>query len=134
MMLYSYSNYTRTGKYHFSSNQSFNAIFYYYSIFHNKEGAKKAADFLDSERAKIAAIPEYKERYDYANASRQSTLLKENFAPYMAFHLKNSARIFIEPGKAEMDLFTGRLTYGRLYSREQTGLLCNMEEVKAGAG
>jgi hypothetical protein len=126
MMLYSYWNYTRTGKYHFSSNQSFNAIFYYYSYFNNKEGTKKATEFLDSERGKIAAIPEYKERYDYANA-RGITLLKENFAPYMAFHLKNSARIFIEPGKAEMDLFTGRLTYGRLYSREQTGFFATLK-------
>jgi hypothetical protein len=78
------------------------------------------------ERTAVNSIPDYKERYDYGN-KRGWQLLKDNFAPYMAFHLKNSARIFIEPGKAEMDLFTGRLTYGRLYHREQTGFYATLK-------
>ncbi len=120
VLCYNYSNYIRTGKFHFTSNQSFNAVFYYYSYFSQKEGADSAGKFLLKERRDIASIPDYKDRYDYAN-ERGMELLKQNFFPYMAYHLKNSARIFIEPGKAEMDLFTGKLTYGRLYSKEQTG-------------
>jgi hypothetical protein len=41
----------------------------------------------------------------------------------MYFHLKNSARVFIDPGKAEIDLFTGRLTYAKLYLKEHNGFL-----------
>jgi hypothetical protein len=120
VLCYNYMNNTRTGKFHFSSNQSFNAVYYYYSYFSHKDGADSANNFLLKERKNIAAMPEFKDRYDYAN-ELGITLLKDNFVPYIAYHLKNSARIFIEPGKVEMDLFTGRLTYGKLYSKDQGG-------------
>ncbi len=116
----------RTDKFHFTSNQSFNAIFYYYTWFSHTEGERSAGEFLVNERKKIDAIPEYKDRYDYSN-ERGMTLLKQNFVPYMVFHLRNSARMLIEPGKAEMDLFTGRLTYGRLYNKEQTGFFATLK-------
>jgi len=122
---YNYWNYTRTEKFHFTSNQAFNASFYYYSFFVQKYGPDSANIFLSRERRVYDLIPEYKDRYDYAN-ERGMQLLSQNFLPYLVFHLKNSARIFIEPGKAEIDLFTGRLTYGRLYSREQTGFYATL--------
>jgi len=120
VFLYNFWNYTRTEKFHFTSNQSFNAVYYFYSFISQKEGIDSAQRFLKRERNDIADIPEYKDRYDYAN-DRGIKLLEQNLFPYMIFHLKNSARIFIEPGKAEMDLFTGKLTYGKLYSKEQSG-------------
>jgi len=120
VLLFNYWNYTRTGKFHFTSNQSYNALYYYYPYISQKEGADSANRFLKNERREYESIQDYAERYDYAS-SRGSDLLKRNLVPYLAFHLKNSARIFIEPGKGEMDLFTGKLTYGRLYSKEQTG-------------
>ena len=126
VLLYNYSNYTRTGKFHFSSNQSFNAIFYFYSYTSAKNGADSADHFLRKERAAISSIPEYKERYDYAN-DRGKQLLADNFVPYMWFHLRNSARIFVEPGKAEMDLFTGSLTYGGLHDKTQTGFYTTLK-------
>ncbi len=132
VLCYNYSNYTRTGKFHFTSNQSFNAVYYYYSYFSHKEGIDSAGKFLQKERTEIASIPEYKDRYDYAN-QRGMSLLKQNFFPYLVFHLKNSARIFIEPGKAELDLFTGKLTYGRLYNKEQTGFFATIKS-KGAAG
>ncbi len=89
-------------------------------------GADSAGKFLQKERGDIASIPDYKDRYDYANEQGME-LLEKNFFPYMVFHLKNSARIFIEPGKGEMDLFTGKLTYGRLYSKEQTGFYATLK-------
>jgi hypothetical protein len=120
VLLYNYWNFTRTGKFHFTSNQAFNASYYYYPFISSREGADSAGRYLANEREAYSLIPEYKDRYDHAN-ERGTELLRQNFLPYMVFHVKNSARIFIEPGKGEMDLFTGRLTYGRLYSKEQTG-------------
>ncbi len=120
VLLYNYDNLMRTGKFHFSSNQSFNAIYYFNAYFTQTQGADSAAKFLANERADINAFPEYKDRYDYANG-RGIQLLKDNFAPYMLFHFKNTARIFIEPGKAEMDLFTGKLTYNELYTKSNEG-------------
>ena len=126
VLLYNYWNYTRTEKFHFTSNQSFNAIYYFYPYLSQKEGIDSAQKFLKKERNAIAEIPEYKNRYDYANEQGMA-LLKQNFFPYMAFHLKNSVRIFIEPGKAEMDLFTGALTYGKLYDKDQSGFYARMK-------
>ena len=126
VLLYNFWNYTRTDKFHFTSNQSFNAIYYFYPFLSHKDGAESANKFLQKERVAYNEIPDYKDRYDFANEQGME-LLRQNFFSYIAFHLMNSARIFIEPGKAEMDLFTGRLTYGRLYSKEQTGFYATLK-------
>lgn len=127
VLAYNYSNQLRTGKFHFSSNQAFNAIYYFNAYYTATQGADSAARFLANERADINAFPEYKDRYDYAN-SRGVELLKAHFAPYTAYHLKNAGRIFIEPGKAEMDLFTGHLTYGALYANKGGGFSATIKE------
>ena len=126
VLLYNFWNYNRTGKFHFSSNQAFNAVYYYYPFLSQSSGADSANHFLSATRRELDAIPEFSERYDYAN-EQGLQLLKTNFVPYMLFHLKNSLRIFIEPGKAEIDLFTGKLSYGRLYSKEQTGFYATLK-------
>ena len=72
-------------------------------------------------------MPSFEERYDYAN-SRGIQLLKDNFGPYMLYHIKHSARLLIDPGKAEWDMFTGSLTLGRLYSKEQTGFYATIKK------
>ena len=127
VLLYNYSNFTRTGKFHFSSNQAFNAVYYFNNFITQNQGTDSAARFLAAERHNLEAIPDFTERYDQANA-RGMQLLQQNFFPYLMFHLKNSARIFIEPGKAEIDLFTGKLTYGKLYSKEQTGFYATIKK------
>jgi hypothetical protein len=127
VLLYNTWNYERTGKFHFSSNQAFNAIYYYYQFEVSQYGTKKASAFLHDERARIAAMPTFKERYDYANA-RGTALLKGHFLPYTEFHLKNSLRFFVEPGKGEIDLFTGKLTYGTLYSGKGEGFYSTWKE------
>lgn len=127
VLLYNTGNYERTGKFHFSSNQAFNAVFYYASFIGDKYGADSSAHFLHAERAKIATMPVYKDRYDYANA-RGTALLKSNFLPYSKYHLKNSLRYLIEPGKGEIDLFTGKLTYGNLYSGKGAGFYSTWKE------
>lgn len=126
MLLYCGWNYERTGKFHYTSNQAFNASYYFVPYFSYAAGADSANRFLQNARAAYYAMPEYKDRYDHANEQGMA-LLEQNFFPYMLFHLKNSARMFIEPGKGEMDLFTGRLSYGRLYSKEQTGFYATWE-------
>ena len=127
VLLYNGWNEARTGKFHFSSNQSFNAIYYFYSYIDKKQGADSAQKFLRKERGDLALLPAYKDRYDHANG-RGTELLRQNFCSYMVFHMQNSARIFIEPGKGEMDLFTGRLTYGGLYSGAQTGFYATLKK------
>jgi hypothetical protein len=126
VLCYNYSNYTRTGKFHFTSNQSFNAIYYYAEYFGHTSGKDSAVKFLQRERQDIAAIPNYADRYDYAN-EQGIKLLKQNFGPYMSYHLGNSARMLVEPGKAEMDLFTGKLTYGGLYHGPETGFYATLK-------
>ncbi|MES2703940.1 MAG: hypothetical protein V4649_14970 [Bacteroidota bacterium] len=123
---YNFWNYQRTGKAHFSSNQAFNAVYYYYPFIAAQHGQDSAVQFLTNERGRLAGIADYKTRYDAANQTG-TRLLRENFMPYMLFHLKHSARMLVEPGKAEIDLFTGKLTYGRLYSKRQEGFFATLK-------
>lgn len=122
-----YINLQRTGKFHFSSTQSFNAVYYYYFYFADKKGIDKAQTFLQAERDQMNAMPVFADRYNYAN-ERGKELLKQNFAPYMAYHLKHSARLLIDPGKGEMDMFFGRLTLGRLYTKQSSGFYATIKE------
>lgn len=117
IMLYSWWNLERTGKYHFSSIQSFNAIFYYNNYFQAVRGQEAAQLFLDNEKQKIAQLPTFPQRYDYAHA-RGWQLLRENFADYALYHLKRSLLFYLEPGKGEIDLFTGRMTLTGLYTAQ----------------
>lgn len=114
-------NLRRTGVYHVTSNQSFNAIFYYNYYFGEQYGVDSARAFLGKERARIAALPSFKERYAAAHR-RGWQLLQEHGAAYIPFHMKHSARLLIDPGKGDWDLFTGRLTYGGLYHHTGRGL------------
>ncbi len=119
IMLYSGINYMRTDKYHFSSIQSFNAIFYYYNYYTDTKGVDEGLAFLNAERAHIASMPRFADRYDYAN-HRGMQLLKDNFGGYMFYHTTHSLRMLIDPGKAEMDMFTGKLTLEKLYDVHDT--------------
>jgi hypothetical protein len=132
ILFYNYWNYTRTGKFHFTSNTAFNAVFYYYDYFRDTQSPDTAEAFLKTERANIAEIQDYPQRYDYANGEG-TRLLKENFTGYMLYHLKHTARIFIEPGKAEIDMFTGELTLNKLY-HSQNGGFYNLIKQKGMSG
>jgi hypothetical protein len=128
VVLYSGWNYERTGKYHFSSMQSFNAIFYYQYFFADREGDVQAGkDFLEKERKKVASFKTFKEQYEYAN-NRGVSLLKENAAAYLPYHLKYSAKLLVDPGKGELDMFLGRLTLGGLYRHASKGFFAVLKE------
>lgn len=121
VLLYQGWNKQRTGVFHMTSNQSFNAIFYYNYYFGQKYGVDSARSFLRQERAHMATLPTFAERYAYANG-RGAQLFRDNFTSYMPFHLKHSARLLVDPGKGDLDLFTGKLTYGGLYRHTGSGL------------
>lgn len=121
VLAYCLWNGQRTGKVHFSSNQSFNAIYYYYFYIGKEHGTDSARSFINAERAHIATLPTFKQQYDYAN-QRGVTLLKQEFAPYMAYHLQRGARMVIDPGKGELDLFVGELTLETLYTKPPPGI------------
>ncbi len=127
VLVYCSWNQERTGKFHFTSNQSLNAIYYFYYYKANTEGLVKARQFLEEERRTIRSKPSFEERYDYANA-RGTQLFKENLSSYLPYHLKYSLKFFIDPGKGDIDLFTGRLTYGNLHDSTGTGLSATVKE------
>jgi hypothetical protein len=114
---YNAINMERTGQFHYSSNQAFNAEYYFYPYLSSHFGQDSAARFWKEERQTYFSIEDYPERYTYANR-RGLDLLRQNAVPYTVFHLKHSLNYFVEPGKAEIDLFTGKLTYGQLYSKK----------------
>ena len=127
ILLYNYWNYTRSGKFHFSSIQSFNAIYYYHNYFSDKNGVEQGRKFITAEREKISSMPSFPQRYDYAN-ERGMELLKQELFPYMKYHLKKSFLFFLEPGKGEIDLFTGKLSLGNLYAEKTKGFTQSVKE------
>ncbi len=125
---YGYFNFHRTGRLHFSSTQSFNAIFYYFNYYKETKGPDEARSFLDRERATIDTMGLFSDRYNYANR-RGMQLLKQNFGGFMLYHSKHSVRMLIEPGKGEIDMFTGRLTLEKLYDlHDKSGFYATMKE------
>jgi hypothetical protein len=121
---YRQGNKARTGHAHFSSNQAFNALYYAYPYMARHHGTDSAAHWIADHRAAIAFMPRFTDRYAYAEHIGQWFLRKE-LAGYMPFHLLGSARLLVDPGKADMDLFTGRLTYGKLYGIVHPGIEVN---------
>lgn len=119
VLLYSGFNQQRTGKFHFSSTQSFNAVFYYFNYYKDTKGADEALVFLQKERGSMAHIPDFAARYDYANA-RGKQLLKENLVGFVLYNTTHCLRMLIDPGKGELDMFTGRLTLKQLYNVHDT--------------
>ena len=117
ILLYNSWNLTRTGKFHFTSIQSFNALYYYHNYIGGREGSAAAKAFMDTERKKIRELRQFKERYDYAQ-HRGVELLRREFVPYLLYHLQMSSRFFIETGRGELEMFTGRLTLGKLYENK----------------
>ncbi len=117
IVAYSLVNKARTGKYHFSSIQSFNAIYYYQRYYTDKVSKEKGQTYIQLERAAIVALPTFAQRYDKAN-ERGIEILKENFFSYMPYHLGKSVLFFLETGRGELEEFTGRLTLRSIYAGE----------------
>jgi len=118
ILAYNAWNMERTGKFHFTSIQPWNAMYYNVRMFQeHRLGQATAAHFMAEEQAKWDRARSFKEWYEYGN-KRSLVFLQHHFMPYMIFHLKYSLQFFIHPGKGEMDLFTGALTYGRFFEKK----------------
>lgn len=116
VVTYSYWNGSRTGKIHFSSIQSINALLYNQSYYIRAvHGADSAQRFYDAELTKSMAITNFPERYDY-QSGKALRLLKDAFVPYTVFHIKKSLTMLIDPGKGEIDLFTAQTNLQQIYN------------------
>lgn len=113
--LYSFWNFQRTGKFHFTSIQSFNAIYYYHNFVSATQGISKGRAFLDSTRRSVAEVPDFSDRYNKAHQIGVASLAQSPGA-YLWFHLRKSLVFFFETGKGELDIFTGNVTFGQVYA------------------
>jgi hypothetical protein len=118
-LLYCGFNQQRTGKFHFSSTQAFNAVFYYFDYYKEVKTTDDAVAFLNTERDTMSSMLLYSDRYNYAVA-RGRQLLAENYQGFIFFDIKGGLRMLIDPGKGEMDMFTGRLSLKQLYNVHDT--------------
>ncbi|NCX95984.1 MAG: hypothetical protein EBX41_06165 [Chitinophagia bacterium] len=114
-------NKARTGLYHYSSNEAFNALYYPHLYLKSQYGTDSCTRWLRLQRQAIVPQPNYTRRTLMAKRVGWGIIAQHTLG-YIGFHLWHSARLFIEPGKAEFDLYTGKLTYGSLYSKKEQGL------------
>lgn len=118
VLLYNFWNLQRTGKFHFTSIQPWNAMNYNVRMYQEQKiGMSRAEVFMEKERAIWNRQKSFSDWYDYGN-DRSMQFLKQHFWSYMAFHLRYTFQFFIHPGKGEIDLFTGALTYARFYQKK----------------
>lgn len=111
MVAYGFWNKSRTGLYHISSVQTHNLLdFNVHAFLNYKYGSDYGDSVTKAINAKGQLTPGLKAQYEYADQQAKA-IIKENLGGYAFYHLKESARFFIEPGKADMDLFTGHLGY-----------------------
>ncbi len=111
MLSYGIWNKQRTGLFHISSIQSTNLLHYNVHYFLAwKYGPTYADSLIRVKKAEQNALSGLKQKYEYASREAGS-IIKAHLAAYSIFHLKESARFFIEPGKSELDLYTGYLGY-----------------------
>lgn len=97
----------KTGFFHFSSVQGLNLLKYNLRGFHTfKYGTDKATQFYDSEMEIVNLEPDFQNWYKKMNETAKDSI-KSNLGAYSFYHFYKSARYFIEPGKGEIDLFTG---------------------------
>lgn len=128
ILLYDGWNYQRTDKFHFTSIQPMNALLYNVRMYQEQAlGREAAKHYIDREKAKMYGMPSFKEWYDYGNETSKQ-FLKEHFFSYAWFHIKSSFQFFIHPGKGELDLFTGDLTYGRFFKNKDKRIMEVLKE------
>jgi len=127
ILSFGFWNRERTGVYHISSVQPHNLIDYNIYNFHaSKYGTEEANKMNLKSNTLINQEPSYAARYAKAEALAKDTI-KANLASYSFFHLVKSLRYFIEPGKVELDLFTGYNTYFKLKDSSRSNFSKSLE-------
>lgn len=128
ILLYNTWNYERTGKFHFTSIQPQNALLYNVRMYQEQAlGAAAAKAYIDSQKTVMYSMPTFAQSYDYGNETSKQ-FLKGHFFTYAWFHIKSSFQFFIHPGKGEIDLFTGALTYGRFFRKTDKRIMQVLKE------
>lgn len=108
---YGFWNKSRTGLYHISSVQSHNLLNFNaraFLIF--KYGQAYSDSVLDQANLELDKRVGLKAKYQFADSAAKK-IIRNDLWSYGLFHMKESARFFIEPGKIEIDLFTGYAGY-----------------------
>jgi len=104
-------NKSRTGLYHISSVQSHNLLnFNARSFLIFRHGQAYSDSVLDIANKGLDAQKGLKDKYEFADKEARK-IIKNDLAGYAFYHSKESARFFIEPGKIEIDLYTGEASY-----------------------
>lgn len=101
-------NKSRTGLYHISSVQSHNLLNFNaraFLIF--KYGQAYSDSVLDAANEGLNQRKGLKNKYEFADKAAKN-IIKRDMMGYAFYHLKESARFFIEPGKIDLDLYTGQ--------------------------
>ncbi|MFT4061633.1 MAG: glycosyltransferase family 39 protein [Edaphocola sp.] len=111
MVLYGTWNYSRTGLYHISSIQSHNLLSFNAKWFlAQKHGTAYSDSVINGHIRYMAHLPDLKSKYNYAGKAAND-IIYNDFTSYLIYHLKNSVKYFFDPGKSELDLFTGYMGY-----------------------
>jgi len=104
-------NKERTGLFHISSIQSNNLLHYNAKLFlAQQKGLPYADSMVQAARERMENLPGLKAKYEYASG-QASAIIRADLPGYIWFHARESARYFVDPGKSELDLFTGHLGY-----------------------
>jgi hypothetical protein len=111
IMSYGLWNKQRTGLFHVSSVESNNLLYYNARFFLvSKYGEPHADSVITGIKKRMETMNGLKQKYEYASHEATS-IIKNDLFSYGLFHLRESVRFFIEPGKSELDLYTGYLGY-----------------------
>jgi hypothetical protein len=110
IMSYGLWNKQRTGLFHISSVESNNLLYFNTRFFLvSKYGEPYADSVIRGVKKRVESMDGLKQKYK--SASREATaIIKNDLFSYGRFHLKESIRFFVEPGKSELDLYTGYLS------------------------
>lgn len=96
---WSYTNYIKTGYYHFSSIKSFNLLKYNtYKLLVEKEGEEFADKFVNNTNTEANKMPDYKKKQEYI-INNCKTILKENVFIYGYLHVRGMINYFLDPGR-----------------------------------
>lgn len=125
---YGFWNKHQTGLYHLSSIQPMNMLDYNLKRFQESRfGFEKAQAYNDTAHQAINRQPDYVSRYRETERLAVAGI-KKDLVPYALFHLRESMRYFIEPGKVEIDVFFGYFSYAKMTLDKGEGFFVKLEK------
>jgi hypothetical protein len=111
LMGYGLWNKQRTGLYHISSVENINLLHYNTRFFLvSKYGEPYADSVVGGIQKRMESMSGLKQKYEYAS-HEATAIIRNDLFDYGLFHFRESLRFLIEPGKSELDLYTGYLGY-----------------------